>query len=57
LPILADYVAGAFLSLLRWWLEHQRPYPPEQMHAIFQQLVLPGVQAVVRHDNEGQGAL
>ncbi len=57
LPLLADYMAGAFLSLLRWWLEHQRPYPPEQMHAIFQQLVLPGIQAVVRHDNEGQGAL
>ncbi len=50
-------MANAFLSLLRWWLEHQRPYPPEQMHAIFQQLVLPGVQAVVRHDIEGQGAL
>jgi len=49
LPLLADYVAGAFLSLLRWWLEHQQPYSPEQMHMIFQQLVLPGVQAIVRN--------
>jgi len=55
LPLLADYVAGAFLSLLRWWLEHQRPYPPEQMHAIFQQVVLPGVQAVVRRGDAAQG--
>jgi len=58
-PILADYVAGAFLSLLRWWLEYERPYSPEQMHAIFQQLVLPGVRAVVRYGDEGDedGAL
>jgi hypothetical protein len=54
LPILADYVAGAFLSLLRWWLEHQRPYTPEQMHAIFQQVVLPGVEAVVPPGDEGE---
>jgi len=55
-PLLADYVAGAFLSLLRWWLEHERPYTPEEMHAIFQRLVLPGVQAVVRYGDEGRGA-
>lgn len=53
-PVLADYVAGAFLGLLRWWLEHQRPYSPEQMHAIFQRLVLPGVQAVVRPGDQGR---
>jgi len=56
LPMLADYVAGAFLNLLRWWLERQRPYTPEQMHAIFQRLVLPGVQAVVRH-GDGERAV
>ena len=57
LPVLADHVAGTFLNLLRWWLEHQRPYSPEQMHAIFQRLVLPGVEAAVRHGDEGQGSL
>lgn len=54
LPLLADYVAGTFLSLLRWWLEHQRPYPPEWMHAIFQQVALPGVGAVVQPGDEGE---
>ncbi len=50
--------AGAFLSLLRWWLEHQRPYTytSEQMHEIFQRLILPGVQATARHGDEGLGA-
>jgi AcrR family transcriptional regulator len=47
LPILANHVAGTFLSLLRWWLEHQMPYSPERMHEIFQQLVLPTVGSIV----------
>jgi AcrR family transcriptional regulator len=49
LPVLADYVASTFLNLARWWLEQQRPYSPEQMDSIFQQLVLPGVRAGMGH--------
>ncbi len=44
---LADYMAGAILTMLRWWLDNGMPYPPEQMDAMFQQLVLPGVQATL----------
>lgn len=44
LPVIADYVAGSIFTLLMWWLEHELPYPAEQMDALFQQLVLPGVQ-------------
>jgi AcrR family transcriptional regulator len=43
LPLVADYMAGAILNLLKWWLDNGMPYPPEQIDAIFQQLVLPGV--------------
>jgi AcrR family transcriptional regulator len=53
--ILADYLAGAFLTLLRWWLDHGLLYSPEQMHATFQQLVLPGVQHVLRPGGEERG--
>jgi AcrR family transcriptional regulator len=45
LPILADFVAGAFLTLLRSWLEGNDAYTPEQVDAMFQQMVLPGVRA------------
>jgi AcrR family transcriptional regulator len=45
LPIVADYLAGALLTLLKWWLDNDMPYPPERMEAIFQRLVLPGVWA------------
>jgi AcrR family transcriptional regulator len=45
--IVADYLAGAFLTLTHWWLDHGLPYSPEQMEAFFQQLVMPGVRAVL----------
>jgi AcrR family transcriptional regulator len=45
--IVADYLAGALLTLVRWWLDHELPYTPEQMEAIFQQLAMPGVQALL----------
>lgn len=47
LPLVADYMAGAVLTLLKWWLSHEMPCTPEQMDAIFQQLALPGVQAAL----------
>jgi hypothetical protein len=44
----ADFVAGAILSMLKWWLDNELPYTPEQMDIMFQQLVLPGVQAALQ---------
>jgi AcrR family transcriptional regulator len=52
LPVLSQYLAGAFLNLLKWWLEAEMPYSPEQMDEMFQQLALPGVWAAIK----GQGA-
>ena len=28
LPILANHVAGALVTLLKWWLDNKMPYPP-----------------------------
>ena len=39
LPILADHVASTLLNLLRWWLEHDRPYTPREMDEMFVALV------------------
>ena len=47
-PLVADYIAGAILSLLQWWLDHDMPLAPEQMDALFHQLVLPGVQRTLQ---------
>jgi AcrR family transcriptional regulator len=48
--LVADYLAGAFLTLVHWWLDRGTAYSPEQMEIFFQQLTLPGIRAVMRHD-------
>ena len=45
--VIAHYLTGSFLTLLKWWLKAEMPYSPEQMEKIFQQLALPGVEATV----------
>jgi hypothetical protein len=45
--IIADYVASALLALACSWLDHGLGYTPEQIEAYFQQLVMPGVRAVL----------
>jgi AcrR family transcriptional regulator len=48
LPLIADYIAGAIVNILKWWLDHDLPYTPAELDALFAQLVLPGVQAVLQ---------
>jgi AcrR family transcriptional regulator len=43
-PILATFVAGSFLTLLKWWLETKMIYSPEQIDGIFRKLTLPGIE-------------
>ena len=47
LEVVSQYLAGAFLNLLKWWLEAEMPYSPEQMDEMFQHLAMPGVRAIV----------
>ena len=47
--IIADYLAGALLTLVRRWLDHGLRYTPEQMETMFQQLTMPGIRAVLPH--------
>jgi AcrR family transcriptional regulator len=45
LPTLANYVAGSFLSLIKWWLENKMLYTPEKMDEVFRKLTMPGLEA------------
>jgi AcrR family transcriptional regulator len=47
LEVVSQYLSGAFLNLLKWWLEAEMPYSPERMDEMFKQLALPGVWAIV----------
>jgi hypothetical protein len=46
-PILAHYLATELFGLLKWWLDHEMPYPPERMEDIFHALVTPTFKAAV----------
>ena len=43
-PVLASFIAGSFLKLLKWWLENKMIYSPEQMDGIFRKLALSGIE-------------
>jgi AcrR family transcriptional regulator len=45
--ILAHYIASSYLALLTWWLDHDLPYTPEQIDALYQQLVFPGIREML----------
>lgn len=44
IPILANFVAGSYLTLIKWWLENKMVYSPEQMDEIFRSLTLRGLE-------------
>jgi AcrR family transcriptional regulator len=45
IPIIANFVTGSFLTLLKWWLENKMTYSPEQMDEIFKRLTMTGLEA------------
>lgn len=42
-PVIANFLAGSLLSLLKWWLDNKMSYTPEQMDEMFRKLALPGI--------------
>ncbi|MEO8606902.1 MAG: TetR/AcrR family transcriptional regulator [Chloroflexota bacterium] len=47
IDVIANYLAGAELSLIAWWLNSGQPYPAEEMAHMTQRLILQGVLDVV----------
>ena len=43
MPVITSFLAGAMLSVLVWWLDAERPYSPEEVNCMFQQLAMDGV--------------
>jgi len=41
-PVLAQFITGGLLALIRWWHDNDFPYTPEEMDAFFQQIAMPG---------------
>ena len=47
LDILANYLAGAMISLISWWLRQDTTYTAEQMADMFRQLSMPTITNVL----------
>ncbi len=45
--IAAHHLVSSFLTLLKWWLDHDMPYTAEQMDEMFKQLNKPTIQALL----------
>ncbi len=48
--LLAHYIASSYLALLTWWLDHNLPYTAEEMDALYQKLVFPGIREMLALD-------
>ena len=43
----AEYIAGAFMAVLTWWLDHGAMQPTQEVDEIFRRLVMEGLAADV----------
>lgn len=46
LAVVAQFLAGAMMSVLTWWLDQDLPFPPEQVNDMYQKLAMPGIEAL-----------
>jgi len=48
MEVFMNYLAGAWLGLITWWLENGMPYSAEQIAGMFQRMVMRGAREVLR---------
>jgi hypothetical protein len=48
LEVTVEFAVGSLLELIGWWLDHDRPFPPEQMDDMYRRLTEPGIRAALR---------
>lgn len=46
IEIAAYHLVASTLALIQWWLEHDMPYPPEQMGNIYHELIVRPTSAI-----------
>lgn len=51
IPVLANYISGTFVNLLKWWIDNKMPYSSQRMIEIVEILVMPSVEAGLLQKN------
>ena len=44
LQVVSNYLAGALMTLMMWWLDHEMPYSPQEMDTMVQQIAMVGLE-------------
>jgi len=47
LPALAHFLTGGLMSLIKWWVDNDISYSPQEMDELFQKIAMPGVREVL----------
>ena len=53
LELLINHISGTMIDMLRWWVESDHPYTPQQMDRFFQELIDPCVNSVLSGELPG----
>jgi AcrR family transcriptional regulator len=48
MEVAVEFAVASLLGLIDWWLDHDRPYPPEQLEGMYRRLTEPGIRAALR---------
>jgi AcrR family transcriptional regulator len=43
IPVIANFLSGSFLSMLRWWLDGKMAYSPEEINTMYCKLAVKGL--------------
>ncbi|HEX7555154.1 MAG TPA: TetR/AcrR family transcriptional regulator [Leptolinea sp.] len=57
IPIMAQYISGTFVTLLKWWVDNKMPYSSDYMAEAVHKLVMPSVQAGLFGSEKGTNSL
>ncbi len=48
--VIAQYLTGAFMSLLKWWLDEKTPHSPKEMDVLFRELTFTNLMEKEKND-------
>lgn len=54
ISLLAHYLTGGLMSLIKWWLDNDMPYSPLEMDGLFRKMAMPGVWEVIEKNKRNK---
>ena len=48
MAIFINYISNTLIFLMKWWLNNNMQYTPDQMEQYFYELVIPSIEAILK---------